>query len=61
MINSGGLDMASFIQAGSPVIPAGLKVPVSSFAPGSYGVEVRAADAAGNSSVARTADFEVVE
>jgi len=46
-------------QAGSSVVPVGLKLPVDSLAPGSYRVELRALDSVGNSAKPRTADFEV--
>ncbi len=43
----------------NPVIPLGLQLPVAKLDPGSYRVELRAADSAGNNSKTRTADFEV--
>jgi len=46
-------------QTNSLVVPLGIKLPVATLAPGSYRVEVRALDSAGNSSSLRTADFEV--
>jgi VWFA-related protein len=46
-------------QAGSSVVPVGLKLPVDSLAPGSYRVELRALDSAGGAAKPRTADFEV--
>jgi VWFA-related protein len=46
-------------QAGSAVAPVGLKVPVATLAAGSYRVELRALDSAGNSVKPRTADFEL--
>jgi len=47
------------VQAGSPVVPIGLKLPVSDLGPGTYRVEIRALDMAGNSSPIRYADFVV--
>ena len=47
------------IQAGNPVVPIGLKVPVDKLDPGSYRLELRALDSAGNSSAARAAEFVV--
>jgi VWFA-related protein len=44
--------------AGSPVIPVALKMPVQSLAPGSYVLELTAADTA-NRIAKRTADFEM--
>ena len=46
-------------SAGNPVIPLGLRLPVASFGPGAYRLQLRAVDSAGNSSKTRTADFEV--
>jgi hypothetical protein len=50
---------ASAVQAGSPVVPMGLKIPVGTLGPGAYRVEVRALDLAGNSSPLRSAEFIV--
>jgi VWFA-related protein len=46
-------------QAGSAIVPMGIKVPVATLNPGSYRVELRAVDSAGNSVKPRTADFEL--
>jgi hypothetical protein len=46
-------------KGGNPVIPLGLQLPVSKLDPGSYRMELRAADSAGNNSKTRTVDFEV--
>jgi VWFA-related protein len=46
-------------QAGSAVVPLGIKVPVATLTPGSYRVELRAMDSVGNSVKPRTADFEL--
>ncbi len=56
-IDSGG--MAADAKAGSPLVPLGLKLPVADLAPGSYRLELKAVDSAGNVSQPRTADFEV--
>jgi hypothetical protein len=45
-------------SAGSPVIPMALKMPVQSLPPGSYVLELTAADTA-NRIAKRTADFEM--
>ena len=45
-------------NAGSPVIPVALKMPVQSLAPGSYVLELTAADTS-NKIAKRTADFEM--
>jgi hypothetical protein len=46
-------------NAGNPVVPVGMSLPLDKLPPGSYRVELSAADSAGNASPARTADFEV--
>ncbi len=46
-------------SAGNPVIALGLKLPVAKLDPGSYRLNLRAVDSAGNSSKTRSADFEV--
>ncbi len=46
-------------KAGDPVIPLGLKLPVASLGAGSYRVDLRAVDSAGNSSKTRSVNFEV--
>ena len=46
-------------QAGSAIVPMGIKVPVATLNPGSYRVELRAIDSVGNSVKPRTADFEL--
>jgi hypothetical protein len=57
-VDSGVLEVANFIHAGSPVIPVGMKLPLASLAAGSYRVELTASDSAGKS-MARSADFEI--
>jgi VWFA-related protein len=47
------------VNAGNPVVPLGLKLPVASLDPGSYRVDLRALDTAGNISKTRSTDFEV--
>jgi hypothetical protein len=46
-------------KVGDPVIPLGLQIPVTKLDPGSYRVELRAADSAGSNTKTRTADFEL--
>jgi VWFA-related protein len=46
-------------EAGHAVLPMGLKVPVDKLDPGSYRLELRALDSAGNKSPVRVADFVV--
>jgi VWFA-related protein len=57
-MDSGVLEVANFIHAGNPVIPVGLKLPLTSLIAGSYRVELTASDSAGKS-VVRSADFEI--
>jgi hypothetical protein len=47
------------IRAGNPVVPLGLRVPVDKLEPGSYRLELRALDSAGNKSAVRAAEFVV--
>jgi hypothetical protein len=49
----------SSIRTGNPVVPLGLKIPIDKLAPGSYRLELRALDSAGNSSPVRAAEFVV--
>ena len=46
-------------NTGDPVIPLGLQLPLVKLDPGSYRVELRAEDSAGNATKTRAADFEV--
>ena len=50
---------ASDAKAGNALVPLGLKLPVDMLPPGSYRLELKAVDSAGNTSPPRTADFEV--
>ncbi len=52
-------DRLSTANPGNPVIPLGLKLPVGALDVGSYRLELRALDTAGNISKLRAADFEV--
>jgi len=47
------------IEKGSPVIRLGLQLPLNSLTPGSYELQVGAADSAGHASEFRSSDFEV--
>jgi VWFA-related protein len=58
-IDAGFTNTASAISAGNPLVPLGMKLPVSSLPAGSYRVEVTALDSAGNSTKPSSADFEV--
>jgi hypothetical protein len=57
--NTGLIDMQTSAKAGNPVIPLGLKIPVDKLPPGAYRAELKAMDSAGNSTKARTVEFEV--
>src|SRR5271166_2590271 len=50
---------AADAKAGNPLVPVGLKLPVGELPPGSYRLELKAMDTAGNVTPSRTADFEV--
>jgi VWFA-related protein len=52
-------DTEGLIKMGNPVVPVGLKIPVEKLAPGSYRLELRALDSAGNGSSVRSAEFVV--
>ena len=56
---TGLINMASAMQPGSPLIPIALRLPIASLSPGSYQVELKAQDSAGNATNVRSADFEV--
>jgi VWFA-related protein len=46
-------------KPGRPLVPVGRKLPVDELPPGSYRLEVKGVDSAGNVTQTRTADFEV--
>jgi hypothetical protein len=48
-------------QAGNPVVPVGLRVPVDTLDSGSYRLEIKAIDEKGNASPVRSADVEVMD
>jgi hypothetical protein len=58
-VTSGVMAMDRMVQAGNPVVPLGLKIPVEKLNPGSYRLELHALDSAGNSSTVRSSEFEV--
>ena len=47
------------VQAGNPVVPLGLRLPLDKLQPGSYQLELKAQDTAGHATPVRTTDFEV--
>jgi VWFA-related protein len=52
-------DTQGSLKIGNPVVPVGLKIPVEKLAPGSYRLELKALDSAGNGSSVRSAEFVV--
>jgi VWFA-related protein len=50
---------AGTLRDGNPVVPVGFRIPVDKLGPGSYRLQLKAVDSAGNASQERTADFEV--
>jgi VWFA-related protein len=54
---TGGVPLANFVQKGNPVIPLALKVPVDTFPPGDYRLEMVAGEAGGVMSKVRTVTF----
>lgn len=48
-----------FSQPGNPVVPTGLKLPISQLPPGDYRFEIKGRDAVGHISGTRSADFTV--
>ena len=47
------------MKPGNPVVPIGLKIPLDTLPPGRYRVDLRAQDAAGNSTGFQSTEFEV--
>jgi len=54
-----GADTKDLIKPGNPTIPLGLKLPLDTLGPGTYRVDLRAQDSAGNSTDFQTADFDL--
>ena len=57
--DSGNVLVDNFVKAGSPVVPAGMRMPIEALAPGAYRVEIKGLDSTGNFAV-RAADFEIL-
>jgi VWFA-related protein len=55
----GPVNVTSFVQKGNPVVPVALKVPVDTFPPGNYRIEMQAGNAAGAVSHTRIATFQM--
>ncbi|HEX4074376.1 MAG TPA: VWA domain-containing protein [Candidatus Acidoferrales bacterium] len=51
------IDPAASIQKGNPVVPVGLKVPVSDIPPGNYRLDMQAYDTTGSMTKIRTVEF----
>ncbi|MBV9156261.1 MAG: VWA domain-containing protein [Acidobacteriaceae bacterium] len=58
-LDTGFMNCNSYIRAGNAVIPVALRLPIDTVGPGSYRAELKAVDSAGNTSVVRSADFDV--
>jgi hypothetical protein len=56
--DSGAVPINNFVRTGSPVVAAGLKIPVQTLTSGNYKVEIKALDSVGNFAL-RTADFVI--
>ena len=52
-------DITADARPGTPVIPVGLRLPVNTLETGTYRLDVKAMDTAGNYSTLRSVDFEV--
>jgi VWFA-related protein len=57
--DTGNVLVDNFVKAGSPVVPAGLRLPIEGLAPGQYKLEVKGLDSTG-SFATRTVDFEII-
>ena len=58
-VDSGLVEMTRFAQAGNPVVPIGLRIPMDQLAAGSYKLEITARDEKGGTAV-RAVDFQVM-
>jgi len=57
--DSGQVALASWIQAGNPVIPVGIQLTMEKVPPGGYRLFLQAADSAGHTSTVRWTDIDV--
>lgn len=57
--DTGLMNMQKFVQAGNPVIPVALRLPLANLAPGAYRAELKAQDSAGHISAVRITEFNV--
>ena len=60
-LDTGFITLAPYIKAGNPMIPVGMRLPIDKLEPGSYRAEFQAKDTAGNISLLRTTDVEVIQ
>jgi VWFA-related protein len=58
ILGAHGIDVSSFVQKGSTVVPLGLKLPVDQLPPGSYRLDFQASDANGAHSAIRSVEFD---
>ena len=56
-VDMGGLIPS--VPAGNPVVPFGMQLPLDKLTPGSYQLDIKAIDTAGNTTAIRKTDFEV--
>jgi hypothetical protein len=59
LVGATGMDLASFIQKGSPVIPVAFKLPLDKLDPGEYLLEMQASQGPGDLTQVRTVKFVV--
>ncbi|HUJ21095.1 MAG TPA: VWA domain-containing protein [Bryobacteraceae bacterium] len=57
--DTGLMNVANLIHAGSPVVPVGMKLPMNVLTAGMYRAEIKAVDSVGHESAMRSADFEI--
>jgi hypothetical protein len=59
VFSTGLFSVTPFVQKGNRVVPVALKVPVDTFPPGSYRIEMQAGNAGGAVSHTRIATFQM--
>ena len=59
LVGASGMDLASYIKKGSPVIPVAFKLPLDKLDPGEYLLEVQASEGPGDLTQVRTVKFVV--
>jgi VWFA-related protein len=58
-LDVGVMDTKDLIKPGNPMVPIGVNLPLETLVPGTYRVDLRAEDSAGNSTDFRIAEFEL--